>query len=59
MKIVKHKSKGMSTLIMQVVRILENLFMDTTTEEEYISLTEFVKESLWLEGFIKELKLQG
>lgn len=31
----------------------------STTEEEYISLIEVVKETLWVEGFSKELKLQG
>src|SRR4051812_4162824 len=31
----------------------------STTEAEYIALTEFGKEALWLEGFAKELKLQG
>src|SRR3954466_5186959 len=31
----------------------------STIEVEYIALTEVVKEALWLEGFAKELKLQG
>jgi len=31
----------------------------STTEAEYIALTEAVKESLWLEGIAKELKIQN
>ena len=70
MMITKSKSKDISTLIFQVVWIQENLFLDmcllsltqqsigslSTTGAEYITLTE---EALWLEGFAKELKLQG
>ena len=38
---------------------LQKVVAISTTEAEYISLTEVVKEELWLEGFSKELKLQG
>ena len=31
----------------------------STTEAEYIALTETVKESLWLEGIAKKLKIQN
>lgn len=31
----------------------------STAEAEYIALTEVVKKASWLEGFAKELKLQG
>src|SRR3954469_9195761 len=38
---------------------LQKVVVLLTTEAEYISLTEAMKEALWLEGFTKELKLQG
>lgn len=38
---------------------LRNVVTLSTTEAEYIALIEVVKDALWLEGFVKELKLQG
>ena len=38
---------------------LQKVVALSKTEVEYIALTEAVKEALWLEGFAKELKLQG
>src|SRR4051812_3675682 len=38
---------------------LQKVVALSTSEAEYISLPKAVKEALWLEGFAKELKLQG
>jgi len=38
---------------------LQKVVSLSTTEAEYIALTEAVKESLWLEGIAKELKIQN
>ena len=38
---------------------LQKVVALSTTEVEYIALTEAVKESLWLEGITKELKIQN
>lgn len=38
---------------------LQKVVALSTTEAEYIALTEAVKESLWLEGIAKELKIQN
>ena len=38
---------------------LQKVVALSTIGAEYISLTEAVEEALWLEGFAKEVKLQG
>src|SRR4051812_15054759 len=38
---------------------LQKVVALSTTEAEYIAFTEAMKEALWLEGFAKQLKLQG
>jgi len=38
---------------------LQKVVTLSTTEAKYIALTESVKESLWLEGIAKELKIQN
>jgi len=38
---------------------LQKVVTLSTTEAEYIALTKAVKESLWLEGIAKELKIQN
>ena len=45
--------------IISLKATLHEVFALSTPKAEYIALTKDVKEALWLEGFSKELKLQG